>query len=124
MTQRYFANFENVDDIKREFAPYNGSDSDLDLLKDEEVLFAGYGTPGYEGYALVIFQRDGKLYEASGSHCSCNGLEGTWGPDEVTWPALAMRLDDIKKNEWHSIRSDFGEEAVAAFVQMVESNRS
>lgn len=61
---------------------------------EEEILYAGYETPSYEGYALVIYERDGKLYEVTGSHCSCYGLEGQWTPEETTWPALALRKDD------------------------------
>jgi hypothetical protein len=58
---------------------------------ESEVLFASYGGAAYEGDALVIFERDGKLYEVNGYHCSCYGLEGQWSPEETTWEALAER---------------------------------
>lgn len=51
---------------------------------DGAVVYAGYEYENYEGDAAVIFVSDGKLYMVSSSHCSCNGLEGTWEPDEVT----------------------------------------
>ena len=57
------------------------------------VLLASYGTPSYEGYAFVLFERDGKLYEVNGSHCSCYGLEGQWEPEETNVEALLHRLD-------------------------------
>jgi hypothetical protein len=48
------------------------------------VVFAKYEQGGYEGSAVVLFASDGKLFMVSASHCSCNGLEGSWDPDEVT----------------------------------------
>jgi hypothetical protein len=63
-----------------------------EIAQDNEILFACYDTPSYEGYAIVLFERDGKLYEVHGSHCSCYGLEDQWEPEETTWPALAMRV--------------------------------
>lgn len=44
------------------------------------ILFAWYDTPPYEGYAYVLFEKDGVLYEVQGSHCSCYGLENQWEP--------------------------------------------
>ena len=57
-----------------------------------EILLASYGTPAYEGYAFVLFRRDGKLYEVNGGHCSCYGLEGQWDPEETTIEALRHRV--------------------------------
>ena len=36
----------------------------------------------YEGsaYFLMKHRETGEFYEASGSHCSCDGFEGQWGP--------------------------------------------
>lgn len=59
-------------------------------LTDSEIVFAHYSYMDYSGYATVIFQRDGKLYENTDGHCSCNGLEN-WEPQEITWDQLAMR---------------------------------
>lgn len=58
-----------------------------------EVLLASYEASGYEGDAFVLFQRDGALYEVHGSHCSCNGLEYQWRPEETTVHALRHLLD-------------------------------
>lgn len=63
-------------------------------FKGVEILLASYGTPNYEGYAFVLFQRDGKLWEVNGSHCSCYGLEGQWEPEETTLDALRHRVKD------------------------------
>ena len=71
-------------------------------FKDAEILLASYGTPSYEGYAFVLFRRDGKLWEVNGSHCSCYGLEGQWEPEEVSVEALRHRLDkgELGKGDW------------------------
>ena len=60
-------------------------------LENCKVLFAAYDCEGYEGYAMVIFSKNGKLYEVNASHCSCNGLEGQWEPEETCLEALKQR---------------------------------
>lgn len=71
-------------------------------FKDAEILLASYGTPSYEGYAFVLFRRDGKLYEVNGSHCSCYGLEGQWAPEEATVEALRHRIKEgeLGRGDW------------------------
>jgi len=88
-----------------------------DMAKADEVLFASYGGAMYEGDAVVLFQRDGKLYEVHGGHCSCYGLEDQWTPAEVTWPALAMRRP--KPDEYASFLHDHGSDAQQAFWKLV-----
>lgn len=63
---------------------------------NENVIYADYDCPPYEGYAYVLFEQDGKLYEVHGSHCSCYGLEDQWGPEEVCLPELANRVTNGK----------------------------
>lgn len=44
----------------------------------------------YEESIWVLYiGTDGKLYEVSGEHCSCYGLEGQWNPAETSWKYLA-----------------------------------
>jgi len=62
-----------------------------DFPSDDEMLIAVYETPSYEGYAFVLFERNGQLFEVHGSHCSCYGLEDQWTPEATSWEALAMR---------------------------------
>ena len=71
------------------------------------VLFASYGSDGFEGKAFVLFECEGKLFEVNGSHCSCFGLEGQFIPHETTIEALRHRLvngtmgrDDYSGNEF------------------------
>jgi hypothetical protein len=87
---KYFGGFSDPDDIKRNFQP---EETDI-FPTEEEILYADYGGGGYDGAAIVIFEKDGQLYEVTGSHCSCYGLEGQWGPDKISWKQLAMRPRD------------------------------
>lgn len=66
------------------------------------ILLATYTYEDYSGSAYVLFQRDGKLYEVHGSHCSCFGLSETdyygnstsqWDPEETTVKAVLRRID-------------------------------
>ena len=60
-------------------------DSEECDVTEEEVIAAVYGDSfGYSGSAHVFFERGGKVFEVYGSHCSCDGLEGQWEPDEVS----------------------------------------
>lgn len=72
-------------------------------LEGCRVLLAYYhvGDYGCDSSAFVLFERDGKLYEVNGSHCSCHGLESLnyyggcdtqWEPEETTVEALEHRL--------------------------------
>ncbi len=61
-----------------------------DAPEDADIIFAGYTYEDYSGDALVVFQRDGKLYEVNDGHCSCNGLEN-WAPEETSIEALRIR---------------------------------
>lgn len=109
--KRYFGAFENIDSVRSEFK-LNRSD-----ILDGEILLAVYDVPGYEGTAFVLFERDGKLYEVNGSHCSCYGLESQWEPEETSWKALAMR-------KGYSISSAIREVAEAAqrFQSLIRRN--
>ena len=81
----YFENFSCIDDVKKEFRI---SDEEVEGI---EIIYAAYDTPSYEGYAHVIFIKDHKIYEVNGSHCSCNGLEDCWDPEETSILALLDR---------------------------------
>lgn len=79
-TPVFLNNFSSLEEIIREF------EAEWDKEKIEELkntkykninfLFASYGTDNYSGDAYVLFEKEGKLYEVTGSHCSCYGLEG------------------------------------------------
>jgi hypothetical protein len=73
-----------------------------------EILFAVYETPDYEGYAFVLFAKDGVLYEVNGSHCSCYGLEGQWEPEKVNAQELVNRTGTSS----YGVVPQFGKEIV------------
>ncbi len=78
-----FDGFTDAEDVAKQF--------EVSLSGTGWILAAIYNQEGYEGNALVVYVKDGKLYETSGSHCSCNGLEGQWGEEETSVPALRKR---------------------------------
>lgn len=72
----YLNNWSSREDMIADFWPDWAEQKRGVELDNTEVLLASYGTPDYEGYAFVLFLRDGKLWEVNASHCSCYGLEG------------------------------------------------
>ena len=74
--------FSDVDEVKKQFEV---SDEDW---KGVNVIYGNYGSYSYDGDAMVVFEKDGKLYQVEGSHCSCYGLEGQWIPTETNLMAL------------------------------------
>jgi hypothetical protein len=60
---------------------------------DINILFASYNYANYEGDAWVLLEKEGKLFEVNGSHCSCYGLEGQWDPEQVSLEELKHRLE-------------------------------
>lgn len=75
--------------------------------KDVNIILASYETPSYEGYAYVLFEKNGKLYEVDAGHCSCYGLEGQWNPTEV----------DIKELEHRLLEGSFGESSYSGYFK-------
>ncbi len=93
--QVFFNNFSSAEEVFETYcAPMEWRDG-------LTFVYADYETPGYEGNSFVVFVKDGKLYEVNGSHCSCNGLEESWRPEETSFAALMFRPnvpDQAKKN--------------------------
>lgn len=118
----FYSGFEGKEDIAIQFRGDNLSHGNADPsilkeLEDAEILFASYGYISYEGDALVIFIKDGVLYEAHGGHCSCNGLEGQWSPEVTTFEAISFRLND----EWsvNRFKEVHGPEAANALLNVL-----
>ena len=95
--RKYFGNWESRECVAQDFKEGAGNQYTVpfvpaeDFPTDDEMLLAAYGYGSYDGDAFVLYQRNGKLYEVHGSHCSCYGLEDQWIPEETTWEALKMR---------------------------------
>jgi len=65
---------------------------DIQELEGAKILYGYYSYEDYSGEAFVLFEKDKKLYEVNGSHCSCYGLEGQWQPEETLVEAVEKRL--------------------------------
>jgi hypothetical protein len=88
-TNPYIENFTSREDIISNY------EAPADALKGAKIHLAWYGYGHYDGQSLVIFEKEGQLYEVNGSHCSCRGLEGQWSPEQTSWKALSGRnIDD------------------------------
>ncbi len=67
---------------------------DVEQLEGATMLYGYYSYEDYSGEAFVLYEKDGKLWEVNGSHCSCYGLEGQWDPEETSVAAVEKRLGD------------------------------
>lgn len=109
MGKKYFGSFTDRDSVLENFCRgeydyekggYKTIEEPEGFPTDDEILFASYGGRSYEGDALVVYERDGKLYQVSGGHCSCNGLEDQWAPEETTREALRMEANAKGNPQW------------------------
>ncbi len=78
----YYDEWQKYSDVVLD---YGGS-----VPPEADIVFAGYTYEDYAGSAIVVFMREGKLFENNDSHCSCFGLEA-WEPEETSREALIMR---------------------------------
>lgn len=86
----YREQFGSWADVQREF--------EMDVPVPDQVIYAAYDLPGYEGYANAIYRNGDRFYWAYGSHCSCYGLEGQWDPEEYDARGLIEVLR--RGNHW------------------------
>lgn len=82
-------------DIATVLADFEADSTSLDACT---LLIGSYSYESYEGSAFVLFEKDGKLFEVNGGHCSCYGLEGQWDPEETTIASLRKRFE--KETRW------------------------
>lgn len=81
--------FESNKDIIKQF------EIEPSILENINILFAGYDCWDYQGQTYVIYESQDKLYLVIGSHCSCNGIEGLWDPEEISWEVLkTINIDE------------------------------
>jgi hypothetical protein len=52
-------------------------------LEGFEILIAAELSESYESSNWFLLRKEGRLYENHGGHCSCNGYEEQWGPEET-----------------------------------------
>lgn len=109
--------YMNAEDYRAEKSPYPNIEAweekkkrmtkEIEKYEPVNILFASYDTDNYSGDAFVLFEKEGKLFEVNGSHCSCYGLEGQFDPEETTLQEIEFRLvngkmgvDDYSGNEF------------------------
>lgn len=97
----YYGSFNGIEDVVSQFSI--GEDE----LKDVRIIAATYDNEGYDGSAMIVFRKEGKLYEVHGSHCSCYGLEGQWNPEEISYEALMDRLGKSQDSQIERFGNDF-----------------
>jgi len=102
--------FEDEQDIIGAF------EIDQKELQGAFILYATYECGGYEGSAFVLFERNGKLYEVHGGHCSCNGLEGQWQPEETTVDALVHCIKNGRLGQGYIGEDVFGQKLLDMLV--------
>lgn len=114
---KYFANWKSRENLIADFFYSYGKDAVAppDFPTDDQIIFAAYGTPSYEGYAFVVYEQDGQLFEVNASHCSCFGLEDQWAPEDTSWKALAARK--------LSVYDDFGADTIARWEELKEQHK-
>ena len=90
----YLHDWENtgLEGLKEDFRI---TDADLAGVS---ILIASYTYENYSGAAIVLLEKDGKLFEVTGGHCSCHGLEEQWEPGETSIHALIRALNG--KSRW------------------------
>ena len=109
----YISGWKDVADMLTDFeAP--------EALVGAQLLFARYFAWSYEGGAFVLFEREGKLFEVNGSHCSCHGLEGQWKPEETSREALRHRMfNEAGEFRLDSTYEDYRDEDRAALTKLL-----
>ena len=75
----------------------NEYEAELGIVDDLEVLigYESVGSWGCDSSSFFLLRdKDGKLFEVHGSHCSCYGFEGQFNLEETTIEALKFRINE------------------------------
>lgn len=111
----YLNGFSSFNDVMYEYSV--GSDEQEGVT----ILYADYETGNWEGWSFVLFEKDGKLYEVNGSHCSCYGLEGQWEPEEVLIEELLKRKSgDEALVEMLTLIQKIGVDATVVAIRLMQ----
>ncbi|MDQ0168724.1 MULTISPECIES: hypothetical protein [Paenibacillus] len=107
MSGIYLEDWDSADKVYRDF--------DVQEPEGIEILLACYTYVWYEGSAFVLYRdnKDGKLYEVNGGHCSCYGLEGQWSPEETNVEVLRHRIEKGRLGQGYDGEGRFVDELTA-----------
>lgn len=120
--KRIYGRWESLDGLREDFGEYSyvSAKTESPVPDDLDVVFAAYGGGSYNGSAVVVFRRDGKLWEVHGSHCSCMGLEHQWKPEEATVESLRKTVTEKVCGKW----SDYDLDARMAWPVILQELES
>ena len=82
--------------------------ADSNIVNDLEILigYESVGSWGCDSSSFFLFRdKEGKLYEVHGSHCSCYGFEDQFDLEFTTIEALKFRINESYN---HSVFSTGG----------------
>ena len=98
------------------------ADFEVSLPSGIEILVAymHVGNWGCDSSAFIVFKHSNRMYEVHGSHCSCNGFEGQWEPEETTVEAILDR-PMIFYTGGYDLNSDGNKKAIRKFISGLES---
>jgi hypothetical protein len=77
----------------------NEYEATKEQLEDLEILigYESVGSWGCDSSSFFLLKdKEGKMYEVHGSHCSCYGFEGQFTLEETTLEALKFRINESK----------------------------
>ena len=101
MSKVYLDGFTGWKNVSDEFGA--GSWGERTIRMDEpDHVFAVYEQGNYEGSALVLFAKDGKMFSVEGSHCSCYGLEGQWEPHSESKETILKQATESSWGLWEA----------------------
>lgn len=115
--KKYLDEFESWEDVQKEFG--EGYNRPLTIQEPDGPVLAKYSWEGYEGDANVLYRDNDRIFYASGSHCSCYGLEGQWDPEEYTVETLAGQVERACNSERpypHGFFKKFADEIKEMFL--------
>lgn len=74
-------------------------EANSDVLNDLDIVigYESVGSWGCDSSSFFLLKdKDGKLFEVHGSHCSCYGFEGQFTLEETSVDALKFRMKEGK----------------------------
>lgn len=67
------------------------------------IAYESVGSWGCDSSSFYLFEKEGKLYEVHGSHCSCYGFEEQWEPEETS-------LEYLKSDKFYFSKGGYDED--------------
>lgn len=87
------------------------------------IAYESVGSWGRDSTSFFVFynEEDGKLYENHGSHCSCNGFERQWAPEETSIEYLTSDKFMFYSGGYDEDR-DENEDAILGFIRKLKED--